>query len=179
MPTPSDVRSVPDRVLKAYLWPLGGWGVGLLFLFAFGKTLWAITLCYPLAVWFGLLTLWWGARTGARHHSGDLTRAEVDAGVRSIARLLAGAALTPAIVFMALDPLPPSTWGTVASVGIVSGLAWLGANALPRLSHRLSYTLALLVAWIALPINATGSLSLAFWLGLFEQVRSVAPTVSP
>jgi hypothetical protein len=176
MATHSDVRSVPDRVLKAYLWPLGGWGVGLLFLFAFGKTLWAITLCYPLAVWFGLLTLWWGVRTQSRLRAGELTRPEVGAGVRSIARILAGAALTPAIVFLALDPLSPGAWGTCASVGIVAGLAWLGANALPRVSHRLSYTAALFLAWLALPLNATGSLSIAFWTGLFEEVRSVVPT---
>jgi len=160
MATHSDVRSLPDRVLKAYLWPLGAWGVGLLFLFAFGETFWAITLCYPLAVWFGVLTLWWGARTRSRLRAGELTRPEVDAGVRSIARL----------------PLSPGAWGTCASVGIVAGLAWLGANSLPRLSHRLSHTLALVVAWLALPLNATGSLSLAFWLGLFEEVRSVVPS---
>lgn len=173
MATTLDVRSVPDRVLKAYLYPLGGWGIGLLFLFAAGETVWAITLCYPLALWYGGLTAWWAMDTRRRRDIEGLRPEEIDAGVRSVGRILAGSAMAPAIVFMTLDPLSPSTWGTVGSIALVTAIAWGLANALPKLKRRVSHTAAIVVAWAALPLNATGALSLAFWLGLLDEVRGV------
>lgn len=167
----TDINSVPDGVLNAYLWPLGAWGIALLFLYASGNTVVSLTLCYPLALWFAGLTFWWVLRTERRYRGGLLEASEVKAGVRSVCRILAAASVTPGLVFLAMDPLSTSTWGTCGSVAIVTAIAWTLANTMPRLGRRATYLLAIAFAWSSLPLNATGAITLAMWLGWFEGVR--------
>ena len=169
MSSVNDLDAVPDRVFNGYLWPLGAWGVCLLFLFGAQRTPFALWLCFPLAVWYLGLTIWWGIRAARRHERHDLNGESLRAGVQSIGRFLAGASITPAMVFMAMDPLSPSAWGTAAGVGIVGAIAWIAVATLPKLDRRPTHWIALGIAWAALPLNATGALSLATWFG---QVRN-------
>ena len=174
----NDLRSLPDRVLRLYLGSLGVWGAGLVGLFVAGHTPLALTLCYPLALWLGGLTTWWGLGALRKLRAGELAYPEVDAAVVSIGRILAGGSAIPAIVFLAEDPLQARSWGTCLSIAIVSGIAWAGVHGLVRLSNRYSNGLALAAAWAALPVNATGALSVGFWFGWFDVVQGAVGGVS-
>ncbi len=166
-------RAVSDRVFNGYLWPLAAWAIGQLFLYAGGQTPFGLWLLFPLAAWYGVLSFGWGLSTHRRVRAQELNHTDVRDGVGSIGRFMAAASLSPALVFMVMDPLSPSTWGTCAGVGVVAGIAWGAANTLPALERRSTHWIAVFVAWGALPLNASGALSLASWLGWFGGMRTV------
>ncbi len=172
----TDHEALPVQTLNMYLYPVGAWGIGLLALYASGYAAYAIPLCFGVALWQGALTAWWGRATSRRFNSGELNRAEANAGVRSVGQILAATALTPAIVFLTNDPLDPTAWSTTVGVVVVAGLAYLGVTALVKLQNRWIYTAALALAALALPINATGAVTVASMVGLFDYAVEHAPT---
>lgn len=175
----SDVRALPQRVLDLYLYPLGAWGVALVLLYLGDQSELALLLLYVLALWQIGLTAWWGRDLLRRFRAHEITRAEAVAGVRSVGHILAGSALTPAIVFTATDPL--SMHGLGSSVGnvVVAAAAFFAVNVLSKLSHRWAYTAALTLAGLALPLNATGAVTAAtlagWWVGIVEHTPIPVP----
>lgn len=168
MPNAAELRAVSDTYFHGYMWPLAAWTIGVVVLFVAGWVPFALWLCYPLAAWYGVLTAVWWIRMQGRRASDDLTPDDGFAGARNIGRFLAAASLIPALVFLAIDPLSRTTLSTCAGVAAVAGIAWLVANFLPKLRRRPATVAALLVAWLALPLNATGAVTLAGALGLIR-----------
>lgn len=171
----TDKRSVPDRLLNLFLYPIAAWGLALLGCYFAGRAAWAILLCFPLALWFGALTLYWGMRSIRAMGRGDLTPPEVNAGVRSIGHILAAASLSPGIVFLAADPLSSAALSTTVGVVAVAAIAWLLCSAAVRLSNRYFTAVVLTLAWLALPLNAGGAVTAATLTGLYDRVGDVAP----
>jgi hypothetical protein len=169
-PPPSDVRSLPTATLNLYLYGIGAWGALLLVLLLMSRIEAALPLTYVVAIWQGALTLWWGPSMLKKFREGELTRGEADAGVRSVGRLLAASAMLPAIVFLARDPLEPNSWMATVSILAVSMAAYFGAGAVTKLSNPWTHTGILVVAWLALPINATGAVTFAAAFGLFDKL---------
>jgi len=161
---------VSKRVLDCYLYPIGGWGLALVGLYFADRAALALALCFPLALWMGAVTAVWAVRTSQRLERGEVDRDLLAKSVLSIGHLMAGAAVTPGIVFLAADPLAPGSWGTTAGVVLVSAVAYHGTTLLTRASNRYAYAVALALAWVALPLNATGSVSVAGWLGWFDRL---------
>jgi hypothetical protein len=171
-----DHRAVPNLVLNLYLYPVGAWAIVLALLYFTGRGPLAIPLCYPLALWQIALSVWWGRTLLARLDSGELTTAEAHAGVRSVGQILAWSALCPAMVFMTNDPLAPSAWSAALGAVGVSGLAYLGVMMLTRPASRWTHGVAIAIGCLALPLNATGAVTIASMLGLFDRVLSSTPT---
>ncbi|MCB9678807.1 MAG: hypothetical protein H6737_27130 [Alphaproteobacteria bacterium] len=165
----TDVRSLPDSTLNLYLYGLGAWAVALLALLPLGRIELAIPLSYLVALWQAGLTIWWGPRMLGRYSAGEFTRAEADEGVRSVGKLLSASSLLPAIVFMARDPLQPSSWTATLSIVAVAAIGYFGSSLAVRLSNRWTHTLVLAAAALTLPINATGAVSFAAAYGLFDR----------
>jgi hypothetical protein len=164
----SDLRSLPDGTLKAYLYALGAWALGLAVLYPMDLLPWSLTLCFPLAAWFGALTAVWWVRTRRARDRAALTEPEVSSGVRSVARILALAGLLPGVVFLARDPFAAASWGTLAGIGLLCGLGWLVANLGPRLRVDAARIGVMTACWAVLPVNATGSVSWAVFKGWFR-----------
>jgi hypothetical protein len=76
----------------------------------------------------------------------------------------------PGIIFLANDPLIPAAWGTCIGVGLTSGAAWQLVHLSRRIKTAKLDPIILLCAWIILPLNATGAVSLGAFLGWFEHV---------
>ncbi|MBT3218780.1 MAG: hypothetical protein HN348_06785 [Proteobacteria bacterium] len=165
----SDHRSVSNLVMNLYLYPIAAWGFLLFILFFIDEAAMAITLCFPLAFWQIGLTIWWGFVTGQKVKKQDLTRPEAHAGVFSLGHIMAAGAAAPGIVFLAADPFSPSSWSTCIGVATVSVLAWLAVSALTRLNNRYASLFALIMACMALPINATGAITVAEMMGLYDK----------
>ncbi len=175
MSTASDYRALPDRTLNLYLYPLGIWGIATVALWFSQYGQWAIPLCYPLALWQIVLSAAWGTNLLRRLDRGELTNAEAHSGIRSVANLLGGSALLPAIVFLANDPMSPEGWSTAVGAAVVAGLAVGAVSVLTRMSSRWTHAVALALACLALPVNATGAVTVATMLGLYDVVVEVAP----
>jgi hypothetical protein len=172
----SDVRSLPDVTLKAYLYSLGAWGLVLLPCYITDRVGLALSLCYPLALWLGALTVWWWSRTWRRQSAGALETYEVASGVRSVGRILAGGAIIPGIIFLANDPLQVSAWGTFAGIAAISGAAFGIATLSDRyVRNRVVQTAVLGITWIVLPANATGAVSVATMWGWFSAISDASP----
>lgn len=171
----SDVRALPQRVLDLYLYPLGAWGVGLAALYLADRAHLALLLLHALALWQTGLTVWWGRDLLRRYRTDQLTRAEADAGVRSVGHILAASALTPAIVFLATDPLSPHGLGASLGGAVVAGMAWVAVAVLVRLSNRWAHAVALGMACTALPLNATGAVTIATLAGWWSDLVEHAP----
>lgn len=171
----SDHRVLPNRILNLYLYPIGAWGLGLLALYFTDRAPIALTLCFPLALWLGGLTLYWGGRTIRRVNLGEYSREEANAGVLSVGHILAAAAASPAIVFLAADPLARSTWSLCAGIAAIAAVGWLAVSGFARLKNRYGYMLALTLAWLALPINATGAASMGHMMGWFDAFVETIP----
>ncbi len=169
-PPPSDIRSLPTSTLNLYLYGIGAWGAVLLILLGVGRIELALPLTYAVALWQGGLTLWWGPRMLAKFHRGELSRGEADAGVQSVGRLLGASAMLPAIVFLARDPLEPNSWMATLSILAVSLLAYFGSSLVTRLSNPWTHAGILILAGLALPINATGAVTFAAAFGLFDKL---------
>lgn len=172
MATASDHRSLPDTTLNLYLYPLAAWGVGLAALWFSGYGAFAVPLIYLVGLWQTGLTIVWGTRMLRRYEAGEFTRPEADAGVLSVARILAGSSMLPAIVFFAEDPLEPSTWGVSISIILVAALVYVASPWVVKLSNRWTHTLVLAVAAFSLPLNTTGAVSLAAAIGWFDRFLS-------
>lgn len=171
----SDHRALPDRVLNLYLYPVGAWGVALLALFFTGFAAYALPLCYPLALWYVGLSVWWGRGLLKRIDAGELTHAEAHAGVRSAGQILAFASVSPAIVFLSADPLAATAWSTTVGVLVVAAVTWGGIGLLTRIGSRWSHGAAMALACLALPVNATGAVTVATMVGLYDVMVDVAP----
>ncbi len=165
-----DLRSLPDGTLQLYLGGIGAWGLALLLLYLFQVTALAIPLAYVVFVWQAVLTGWWGNDLLRRFDAGELSAGEARAGVASVARILAASSLLPAIVFLAEDPLASSSWTAAAGTVTVAGVVWLLILTLGRIQHRVAHVVLLALANLALPVNATGAVSIALTSGFFEQV---------
>lgn len=165
----SDLRSLPDAFLKAYLYAIGGWGLALAILYPFDHLQWALTLCFPLALWQAVVTGWWWVRVRG---SADLALqpVEVSSGVRSVARILAASGLLPGIVYLAQDPLQPEAWGPLVGVGALVGVGWLAANLGPRISADPARIGILVATGLVLPLGATGTITWAWARGWFDRV---------
>ena len=166
----NDLRSLPDRVLRLYTLPVAVWGLAIMGLWWFERAGIALSACYGLALWFIGLTAWWGRSVLARFDADELAIEEVEAGARSVARIVAPAGLLPGFVFLATDPFSVEAWGTVTSTVLVTWMAWFGSQRLIGRRHRMAGIAGLTVALAALPINTTGAVSMSFWLGWFEPV---------
>ena len=142
-PPPSDIRSLPTSTLNLYLYGIGAWGAVLLILLGVGRIELALPLTYAVALWQGGLTLWWGPRMLAKFHRGELSRGEADAGVQSVGRLLGASAML---------------------------LAYFGSSLVTRLSNPWTHAGILILAGLALPINATGAVTFAAAFGLFDKL---------
>jgi hypothetical protein len=173
--TVSDFRALPDWTLNLYLYPIGAWGVLALVLFLTGFSQWALPLAYPLAVWQLALTAFWGTNLLRRLDRGELSNAEAHEGIRSVTSIVIGSALLPAIVFLANDPLEPEAWSLTVGTFVVAGLLLGLSRLLIRASSRLLHGLALAVAIVALPLSATGSVTVATFLGWYGTMVDVAP----
>ena len=165
-----DLRSVPDRVLQLYLWSVGAWAICLLAFFVTDRIGVALTLCLPLSVWLGILTVWWWTKTRLRLRKNDLNILEVNAGVQTVGRILSASGMIPGIIFLANDPLIPAAWGTFLGISATSAVAWYLVNLTARLKSATLDTIVLICAGAVLPLNATGAVSLGAFLGWFEQV---------
>ena len=177
----SDSIVVSDRLVGLMLYPILGWSALLLVFYVFGQIGWGLIACFPLALWLGGLTTWWGVRARARWRAGELKRHDVAAGIRTVGHILAGASSTPALVFLSNDPFAASAWSTSAGVGVVSALAYGCVSAVARWPRRGAMALALAAAWFALPLNATGAVTVASMLGWYDTVaeRTLIPERSP
>lgn len=168
----TDVRSIPDWMLNAFLYPIAGWGVGYGILYFVERDAWAIPLLFPLALWQIGLTTFWAARTARMLRAGELTAPEVHAGIRSIGGITSADAVLPAVVFLVNDPLHPSAQGTALGVLVVAAFAY----GLVQLGHRWQWmslqAVILGFACLALPINATGAVTVAEMVGWFDKVAA-------
>jgi hypothetical protein len=168
----SDVRSLPDGTLNLFLYAHVAWGVGLLGLWFGGYAAWAIPATFAVAIWQAGVTALWGARMMARFDRGEFTRPEADAGVASVARILGASSVLPAVVFFAQDPLSPAGWGVSVAVAVVAAAVYTAAPLVVRFSNRWTHTLVLAAAVCALPLNATGAVSVANAVGWFDRLAS-------
>jgi hypothetical protein len=166
----NDLRSISDVILKIYLYSIGAWGIGLAILYAFGELGMALTLCFFLSLWLGLLTAWWWFGTSKKQRDGELKRSEVGAGVTSIGRILAFGGMIPGIIFLANDPFAGASWGALAGVTAVTAAGWGVANLGPKLKAPFVHVTVLALTWSVLPLNATGTVTAAWLLGLFNTV---------
>ncbi|MBN2799137.1 MAG: hypothetical protein JXX28_08310 [Deltaproteobacteria bacterium] len=172
-------RALSNATQNLMLYPLGGWGVTLVGLYFAGNAVLGLALLFPLALWLGGVVLLWSLRTYRRHAEGSIADEPFRAGVVEAAQLLSVAALSPAIVFMATDPLEPSAWATAGGVVLLGLATYHGARWITRIEHPAAYAAALLAAWLALPLNATGAVSIARGLGWFDQFVQATPWVGP
>lgn len=171
--TPSDLRSVSDRMLKLYLYSLGAWAICLLAVFTMDRIGLALSFCFPLSIWLGALTVFWWLTTRRKQKANQLELLEVKAGVRTVGRILAGGAVIPGIIFLANDPFIPAAWGTFLGIAATSGVAWQLVHLSLRLEGLRLDPIILLCSWAVLPINATGAVSLGAVLGWYEQVSHI------
>jgi hypothetical protein len=171
----TDHRALPDRVLNLYLYPIGAWAIGFGGLYFAGYGAFAIPLCYPLALWQGVLSGVWGRRLLRRVEADELTLAEAHAGVRSVGQILSWSAMSPAVVFLTQDPLAPEAWSTTVGAVIVSLLVYLAINGLTRIQSRWTDGVAIAIGCLALPLNATGAVTAATMVGWFDAVLEASP----
>lgn len=164
----NDLRSVPDSVLQAYLYAVLAWLALMAVLFPLGQLPWVLTLCLPLSMWFTALTAWWGWWLWGEVQVGTLSIDEAGCGVRSVGRILALSGLLPAIVFIVDDPFFETSWAPTAAAAALSGVGWLAAQLATRLRGAFWWTGLLVLISLVLPVNATGAVSLAWWLGWFS-----------
>lgn len=175
----NDHRALPDNVLNLYLYPVGAWVIAFAGLYFAGYAPYAIPLCYPLALWQIGLSIWWGRSLLKRLASGELTNLEAHAGVRSVGQLLAWSALSPAMVFLTNDPLAPTAWSTtIGAIGISLG-SYMGVLFLSRFASRFTHGLAIAIACFALPLNATGAVTMGTMVGFYDTLRSQSPLPIP
>ena len=171
----NDHRSVPDLVLDLYLYPIAAWWVVLVLLFIWEFTAWAMPLLIALAAWQVALTLWWGVHTLRRYDRGELRFDEAVAGVRSVGRIVAATGVLPALVFLGRDPFSTESLSSVVGVCVVAGASWLAVHGLIRLNARWAYSAALAASCVALPVSATGAVTVASMLGWYQVVVDSTP----
>ncbi|MCB9668317.1 MAG: hypothetical protein H6736_21815 [Alphaproteobacteria bacterium] len=165
-----DLRSLPDSTLQLYLGGIVAWGFVLVLLYLFERTAAAIPLTYAVFVWQALLTGWWGSGVMRAYDSGELSSGEARAGVQSVARIVTASALLPAVAFLIEDPLAASSWTAAAGTVAVAAVMWLLIATVGRIQHRVALVLLLALANLALPINATGAVSVGIASGFFDRL---------
>lgn len=165
-----DLRSLPDTTLQLYLYGIGAWSVLMLVLYVLQATAFALPAAFLVFVWQALLTGWWGNGLQQRFDAGELGPGEARAGVLSVARIVGASSLLPAIVFLAEDPLAASSWTAAAGTFVVFIVVWVLSHLLARIEHRFAHVVVLVLANLALPVNATGAVSFAVTSGFFDAV---------
>jgi hypothetical protein len=171
----SDHRALPDIVLDMYLYPIAAWGMLLVLLFIWELTAWALQLLMPLAIWQTALTAWWSIRTLRRFDRQELSLEEATAGALSVGRIIAATSVAPVVVFFGRDPFAPGAWSTAFGVLVIAGITWVGVQWLVKLRRRWSYMLAMAIGCMALPISATGSVTVGVMLGWYQVVVDNTP----
>lgn len=166
----NDLRSLPDQTLQLFLYGIGAWGLAMLLLYSIQATALAIPLLFVVFIWQALLTGWWGTDLMKRFDNNGLTEGEARAGVASVARILTSSSLLPAIVFLAEDPLAAASWTAATGTVIVAGVVWVVSSIAARIQNRFAHIAALALASLALPINATGAVSIAVTAGFFDKI---------
>jgi hypothetical protein len=174
-PLVSDERALPDRTLNLYLYPIVAWGLASVGLFVTGWFQWTLPLAYPLALWHLGLSAVWGVRLLRMLDRNEVTNAEAHEGVRSVGNILAATALLPAIVFLANDPLSTDAWSVTLGAFCVAVAAIAVRAGLTRIASRWSHGAAIAVACFALPVNITGTVTVATMLGLYDTVVDATP----
>ncbi|MCO4747006.1 MAG: hypothetical protein KC912_19570 [Proteobacteria bacterium] len=169
----SALRSLPDAVHRAYLMPISAFAIALMVLWAVSLTPVALTLLYALFLYNAALTVWWSQGLFRRQDAEELRASEVTSGVLSVVRLLGWSSVLPGVLFAATDPLSTEVWKTSGSIAIVTTLALVLAPWLAKRGHRVTYVASLLIALVALPLNTSGALSMAFWLGWVETLTQL------
>lgn len=171
----NDLRALPDKVLKAYLYALAAWAVALALLFPADQVPIALSLCYPLAIYLGVLTVWWWFRYTPPERGEPLKHGEVAAATRSIGRIMAASGLLPGSVFLVEDPLASSSWSALGGAAVLSLAGFLLADRVTRYANRVGLIAILATTWLVLPISATGSLSIAWFAGWFDKALEIVP----
>lgn len=161
----STIRSVPDSTLRAYLFPISGFAIALMALWAADLVPLALTILYGLSLYNIGLTVLWSRRLFQRMDSGELRDDEVRSGLTYVCRILGWSSCLPGVLFAATDPISPEVWGTVVSTGILTTIALVVCPRLVELTRRPLDLAALALALAALPLNTSGTLTMAFWLG--------------
>ncbi|TNE84099.1 MAG: hypothetical protein EP330_30755 [Deltaproteobacteria bacterium] len=169
----TSIRSLPDRTHRAYLMPISGFALAMMVLWAVSLTPVALSLLYLLSVYNIGLTLWWSRDMYRRRREGEIEEDEVTAGLIAVIRLLGWSSVLPVVLFAATDPLSTEVWKTAASIGILTTIALTAGPWLARRGHRATSTAGLVVALAALPLNTSGALSMAFWLGWVEALTGI------
>jgi len=172
----NDLRAIPDRLLKAYLYAVVVWVIGLALLFAAGFLPYALWLSYPLALWFAILTIGWWIRATPPELPEPLRPDEVTAGTRTIGRIVALAGLLPGAVFLADDPLSAASWSTVGGVLILGFAGVALADRAPSQLGRPGQIAVLGACLAVLPLTAASALSVAWFIGLFDKALALVPT---
>ncbi len=171
--------AVDEYVSRLFVWPVAAWGVGLLFLWATGNMEYGISLCYPLAMWWIGVSIWFSRKNKDAIEAGTLRREDADEGVEWIGHTLVFTAGAPAIIFLADNPLHRAAYMTTAGVVITCAICYFAVSFLSKRSMTGAHTTALVIASLAMPINATGALSLGWYLGVFDTVKDVTTEVVP
>jgi hypothetical protein len=171
----SDIHTVSNRMLNLLLYPVAGWGIALVGLYVSGQSAWALPLLYAIAIWQTALAAWWGRDLLARLDREEVTYPQANAGVKSVGRILAATSLAPVMVFFCRDPFAPESWSTSFGVCVVAAVSWVAVNGLVRVPGKWSHGLALFVAALALPISATGSVTVASMMGWYLTVVESTP----
>lgn len=169
----SALRSLPDPVHRAYLLPISGFALAMMVLWAASLTPVALFLLYLLSAYNVGLTLWWSRGMYRRRREGELAEGEVQSGLLAVIRLLGWSSALPVVLFAATDPLSTEVWKTAVSIGILTTLALTLGPWLARRGTRPAGTAGLALALAALPLNTSGALSMAFWLGWVEALTGL------
>jgi hypothetical protein len=164
----TDVRALPNTTLNLFLYPVGAWVLVFAMLYFGGYGHLALPLCYPLALWQAALSATWGRRLLQRVENGEISFAEAHEGVRSVGQLLCWSGVAPAIALLTEDPLATSAWSAMLGAVAISGLCWLGILALTRVRSAWSHLVAVALGCLVLPLNATGAVTAATFIGIFS-----------
>lgn len=169
------IRSLPDRTHRAYLLPISAFAIALMGLWAAGMTPIALSLLYLLSAYHLGLSVWWARGMFARHRAGELRDDEVTAGLLEVVRMVGWTSVLPAILFAATDPLSADVWKATGSIAILSTLTLTVAPWLAKRSRPMGLA-GLAMSHAALPLNTSGALSMAFWLGWVEVFTGALPS---
>jgi Na+/H+-translocating membrane pyrophosphatase len=166
----TDVRALPSATLNLYLYPVGAWVILFALLYFAGYPHLALPLCYPLALWQVVLSASWTRSLFARLDRRELTQAECHEGVRSVGQILCWSGFAPAIELLTEDPLAMSAWSAMLGAVTFSAVAWVGILVLTRVPSRVTHVAAVALGCAVLPVNATGTITVAAFIGLFQEL---------
>lgn len=154
-----------DLTHNLLLLPIAGWALGLVALYFTDQTALALFLCYPVALWNVAVTVSWGIRALGRWKRGEVSTQRTDDAVQDVINILTVSAATPAIVFIAEDPLARSAWSTCVGVLVVCIVLKYSGRLLLRTPTSVARIVALAIATAGLPLNASGAVTVGMLTG--------------